>query len=1340
VQPFVLLTACWFIAAHTACLQQSVHAQSPLGSTLPSDQQTPNGRRETGSYHAYPLSQGKAVDVEPVLRKILGGPQAAVRIVVDSKANQILVLGPAAAQQIAAELIRAADQPPVDARPWKPETEAPPQGLLATYPVSPGSALALAAQLRAQYADLPQVRIATATHRDMLFIFAPQKIQHEIRSTLQNSGNPLPADQRLAPARANPMPASTSLPQSIHQSPRLPVKFGQADAAQVASQLQSLLGESLQERTHTGRNHYLYTWHPGVGSSDVGHLGVGEGVTIQFDMDRQTATVVGPAPKARQMIRLLHTLDHAPSSAESLKVLRVRSEATALIRQGADRGRRPPSMDESSPQESTTAILPSLRQSPFARSLFEPETETDHSQHAQLADYQAQQDHSSLKMAQFVEGPEAAATNGDAAGQEGTADPEQTTPGELLRQLGLDVDIEVLPDLDVVILRGRDDEVERVADIIREIEQIADESEAQIEIVPLEHTSSDGVATLIQSTFKTILQGRQGRATVISLDTPNALLLMGWGEALGTVRELIGKLDTPVAPNAQMQFFQLRHAQANQVQQAIQKFFTGRKGLSGKVNAIADQRSNSLVVHAAPRDLLAVTKMIEQLDVAEAAASERVRIFKLSHALAADLSSTITAAVTSVRGTASAKSANLELLAVDTEGKRIIKSGILDHVKITPNTQTNTLVVTAPAESMELVAALVAQLDQPTSTAQIKVFRIINGDANSMVLMLRSLLPTQTGRISRPQLAGSAGETSLAPLRFSVERRTNSIIAVGSTGDLQIVEALVTRLDENEMKRRKNTIYQLRNAPATDVAKAINEFLISKQRIQRLAPGELSPFQMIESEVIVVPEPVSNTLIISATTRFYDDIMELIHDLDAQPAQVMIQVLIAEVGLGDVDEFGVELGLQDSLLFDRSLLSDLVTTTNSTSGSTPAGIITNTNEIIQGATNLPGFLFNNGMDLGNSGSDKSLGGSHRVGSQGLSNFDVGRANKELGFGGLVLSASSESVNVLIRALQESRRLEVLSRPQIMTLDNQPAFVQVGQRVPYITNSQLTNFGVINQVTLEDVGLILGVTPRISPEGLVIMEIDAEKSQVGPVDEGIPISTSTAGEVIKSPKIDITTAQTTVSAANGETIILGGLITKRSKNIHRRVPLLADIPLLGDLFRYDLTDTQRTELLIILTPHVILGSDDQAQLKQIESARMSWCAADVHSLVGDGIYDEAGISAQQATVPIIYPDQNPRGLLEPSISPAAPLPDTAPGDLPAEKPISPGERLLPPTDAPTPSSGGLPSESTIVPSQWQADSKSQISVRHEISSAGDTAPAEQHTADKKHWNPIGWLRK
>ena len=283
----------------------------------------------------------------------------------------------------------------------------------------------------------------------------------------------------------------------------------------------------------------------------------------------------------------------------------------------------------------------------------------------------------------------------------------------------------------------------------------------------------------------------------------------------------------------------------------------------------------------------------------------------------------------------------------------------------------------------------------------------------------------------------------------------------------------------------------------------------------------------------------------------------------------------------------------------------------------------------------------------------------------------------------MLSASSKNVSILLRALRESRRVDVLSRPQIRTLDNQPAFIQVGQRVPRIVGSTVNQNGQSNSVSLENVGLILGVTPRVSPDGTVVMEIDAEKSALGAEQEGIPIAVSTDGTVIRSPRVDTTTAQATVSAADGETIVLGGLITENDQYIHRSVPVLGDIPVLEHFFRYDSLIKRRTELLIILTPHVIRTAEDNARLRQLEMARMSWCACDVYRLM-DGIDDmpQSNLSQVDLGQPqVIYPDLNPTGELAPGdagvLTPSANKLDLySPGEVtgspPAERVLIGGE--------------------------------------------------------------------
>lgn len=814
------------------------------------------------------------------------------------------------------------------------------------------------------------------------------------------------------------------------------------------------------------------------------------------------------------------------------------------------------------------------------------------------------------------------------------------------------VQIEFVDGLDVIIVRGTPRDVERVTRIIAEIERLSVQTQPEVRVYQLRHVNSEALAELLVPLYDQVLQPRQGRVSLTSLVKPNALLLIGRPDSVQSVVTLIEQLDQPVPPATQVIVFQLKHVAATAAEQTIQQFYEERGGLGTRIRIVSDVRSNALIVQASPRDISEISELIQNIDVARGKAVNEVRVFRLTNSLAQDLAEVLQNAIQNQPATTPGstqqtpgtgqtqqnRSTTLMLKILDSESRKILQSGIFSDVRVTADIRANAIVVTGPPENMKLIGELIRQLDQlPSAEAQIKVFTIVNGDALGLVEVLEDLFGqgTSGGQFGQQQ---NNRDTSLIPLRFSVDQRTNSAIVSGAISDLEVVEAILLRLDESDIRDRRNTVYRLNNAPANDVANAINEFLRSQRQVEQLAPETISPFEQIEREVIVVPEPVNNSLIISATPRYYEEILKLVKSLDKRPPMVLIQVLIAEVVLEDFDEMGVELGVQDSLLFDRSTI---------------------VNNVLD-----PGFLFNN-QQLGNDSGATSVATRDHFSPQVLSSFAVSRTNSKLGYGGLVISGGNDEISILIRALQDDRRLDVLSRPQVMTLDNQPAFVQVGQRVPRITASQITNSGtVINNTVLENVGILLGVTPRISPEGLVVMEIDAEKSRLGSVNDGIPISINNNGDVIRSPIIDTITAQTTVSAASGQTVILGGLITKNDQTIARRVPYLSQIPVLGALFRFDTTDRQRTELLFIMTPYIVRDEDDIEMVKQMESQRMSWCLADVVSLHGEHNLNTNGNSH------VACWDNGPTKVIYPDLMPTLPGVIEAPERMPSPAPLNP----------------------------------------------------------------------
>ncbi len=812
--------------------------------------------------------------------------------------------------------------------------------------------------------------------------------------------------------------------------------------------------------------------------------------------------------------------------------------------------------------------------------------------------------------------------------------------------------IQYVEGLDAIILRGNKPDVDRVREIIREIEEISAVTEPSIVVIDLEHVDSESMADVVQPLQDEILSNRQGRVSITPLIKPNALLLIGRLQGVKVVEDLIKKLDRPVDPLKEFHVFRLEHLSAIEAEESINRFYKGgeeeggesRPGLGAKATIVADYRTNSLIVQASPRDAEELRQLLKKIDVTEAAAKDEVRVFSLKNTLVEDVAPLLQQVLSGEdededgggaggpggggnqngNGT-QGRPASLSLQTIDRRGQKMYESGVLTGVDVVPNPSANTLVVRGPKESMALIAELIRQLDElPAEDAEIKVFTIIHGDATRLGQLLGTLFGTSTGGNNQQQ--GGGGNTNgtngtinpLIPLRFSVDARTNSIVATGSVPDLRVVEAILLRLDEASSKQRQTETFRLRYAPAADVASAINSFLDGRRNLQTLAPDTVTQLSLVQREVIVVPEPVSNSLVVSATPEYFDEIHRIVRELDAQPPMVAIQMLIAQVDLDQFYELGVEIGIQDPLMFDRGVVSD--------------GIVN------------PGLNFNSTNLLGNAASAASLATSGTIGAQGLGNFGLGRVNSELGFGGLVLSASSDALSILIRALQQDQRLQILSRPQITTLDNQPAFVQVGQRVPFVTGTNVTGFGgTSNTVSLLDVGIILGVTPRVTPDGLVLMELDATRSKLGSVDDGIPIAVGAGGEVIRQPIVDSTSAQTTVSARNGQTVVIGGLITESDAEVHRGVPYLSGIPLIGDLFRYDRTLKERSELILILTPYVIRDDDDRECFNRMETSRMSWCLNDAYRVHGTGnaCPNKWPHAYGNETQPLtIYPDRNP----------------------------------------------------------------------------------------------------
>jgi general secretion pathway protein D len=214
------------------------------------------------------------------------------------------------------------------------------------------------------------------------------------------------------------------------------------------------------------------------------------------------------------------------------------------------------------------------------------------------------------------------------------------------------------------------------------------------------------------------------------------------------------------------------------------------------------------------------------------------------------------------------------------------------------------------------------------------------------------------------------------------------------------------------------------------------------------------------------------------------------------------------------------------------------------------------------------------------------------------NFGVASA-QALGttYGGFYSIANSK-LNATIHMLATNNKTQILSRPSILTRSGQQASVMVGQSIPIITDSQISSItnAITNTVTYQDIGIILNVTPFITVDGNVEMIVSPQTSSLSSTT--VPISTG-----VNSPVIDKTSADTVVVTPSDQTVIIGGLISSQKNDTINKVPLLGDIPVLGNLFKHSVNSTTKSELLIFLTPHVVTNPGDLAHLADAQRAKM-----------------------------------------------------------------------------------------------------------------------------------------
>jgi type II secretion system protein D len=730
---------------------------------------------------------------------------------------------------------------------------------------------------------------------------------------------------------------------------------------------------------------------------------------------------------------------------------------------------------------------------------------------------------------------------------------------------------------DTLMVVGTRYAVEQASILIPKIDAAGGQPTAEVRVYSLEQASAGQIAQILTELFeRQAAQDGQTRRTPISVqaaETSNALIVSASRDAHLLVQDILKRLDQPSQLAQQMRVFPLERAKADQLAETLERLLSeqGRGTAAGPAPTFAitpEPRTNSLVVVAAPDLLSQIEEIIQTLDTTRPIANMALRVFRLQNQRAEQLAERLQEFFEEA-GAAGGQAGQTRQMIIKfskpdpVTGVTQEQTLVHQDITVTPDPDTNSLMVLAPQDSIEMMQMLVEMLDSVALvTAEIQVFPLRNADAEDMRTLLEELFQGGGGGGGRSGeermrlvFGGADGAAPAAPapgappgeggtaldLAFSVDQRTNSLIAAGSASYLRIVERLVLQLDYREIEERIVNVVHLSNATATDVAQTLQSYFDAESQVLERATGEgEAAVRRAERQVTVQDAgETSNTLLLSYNPRMESQIINMINELDLPPEQVMIQVLMAEVTLDNRLETGMEFALQDLIFSEKAVVG-------------PNGVVTGENKDV---------IF--GTDLG---------------AQGQS-----------GLGGISFTVTGEDFNFLLRALQSEGRLEVLSRPAILVQDNQDANITVGERVPTVQDITVSSAGVVTpSVTYEEVGIILDVTPIINPDGYVNMQITPEISAIG-------TSSVTVASGVSLPTFTERSAETTVTVKDGETIIIGGLITSRENDSENKVPIAGDIPILGNLFRAQVKTTTKTELLMVLTPHVIRDAEQARRI-------------------------------------------------------------------------------------------------------------------------------------------------
>lgn len=601
--------------------------------------------------------------------------------------------------------------------------------------------------------------------------------------------------------------------------------------------------------------------------------------------------------------------------------------------------------------------------------------------------------------------------------------------------------------------------------------------------------------------------------------------------------------------------------------------FGGAALSPGSVRASADDYSNSVIVNAPSREQEQVADLIDQLDQ-RTDQPQQSRVFPLKFASAIEMAPIVQNVLVSnaPRGRGGQGSQNVP---IEQRFQAAARFGGAQAAfgTVTADPRTNSLIVTATADNLGVLQQVIAQLDKEvTFESSTFVVSLQNARADQISQLLNQSFGGRAGG----GVGGFAGRATGAAGTNQQNRRTGAGAAgnrpgggggggglggggggggLGGGGRAEETPESTesSQVDDSGASEDALTLTLAdKGAESGELATLVKvqqggrfggqqggRFGGQQGRpggqqaptVGTNAEGAVVNVIDLAGQVTAIPDINTNSVIIVTGPQNREIIERIVGQLDRIPEQVMIETLIVEASLDSTNKFGIE------------------------------------------------WTFNNQKVEGNTVG----GGSVSFGNQADANQPQG----------LRYTLTGTQFSAFLQAVQSDTRFEVLSTPRIFTSNNATAEINISQSLPYVLNQRFDNNGnAIFNYSFLDVGIVLNVTPRITSNGYVTMDVNQTANDfVGYTSFNAPI-------------VNQREAQTTISVKDGETVVLGGIIRNTVSTTVNKIPLLGDIPLLGNLFKSTTKNNNKTELLVFLTPRVVRDATQAREMRESIEQRLN----------------------------------------------------------------------------------------------------------------------------------------